>query len=249
MTFQNYLNPTIEPVSADILAAADQSPFSPDQFISIKQARELETPGYVQVENGYCLNSDGSVSVVALTDMPGVTPAMWHWWFGWHGDSDEKYKLWHPLAHISAEWADKEIGRLAYINRTSIVVEYIGKPKTAAAIQFKSPTVLGLPEFDPETSDAVYIVARLGAPRPAIDVGWLIHQVRKTATGSEMRSRFWLGGDHFAGRNRFGNLLVPLARRFQKIGAEQAEALLFHCAEEMNHLANFLPQLYADFQS
>ena len=246
MSYQKYLNSKITPVSAGIQSALDQSPMPPDAFIPVERASELNQAGYAEIESGFCLNADGSITVAALTDMPNVTSAMWHWWFGWHGDSDDKYKLWHPPAHISAEWKDKAVGRQAYINRTSHVVEYIGEPKASAAIQFKHPSVLGLPEFDPETSDSVFIVARLGAPAPAVDIGWLVHQVRKTATGSEMRSRFWLGGDHFAGRNFLGRLLAPVGRRFQPIGEEQAAALLTHCAEEMSHLATFLPELYAD---
>jgi hypothetical protein len=43
-----------------------------------------------------------------LTQMPKVTPAMWDWWFAWHGSEAQRYKLWHPRAHISSKWADRE---------------------------------------------------------------------------------------------------------------------------------------------
>ena len=245
--FKAYLNPDVEPISKKVAEAIRESPFDPTLFSPIEDSADLAKSGYVEVENGYSQHPDGSYTVHVLTDMPGVSPTMWHWWFGWHGDSSDKYKLWHPQAHLSAAWEDGNLGEVAYINRNSHIQEYIGSTKEAASIQFKSPTLLGLPEFEPNAS-AVYIVARIGLLKPIpIDFGWLIHQVRRTEHGSEMRSRFWLGGRHIAGRNRLSRLLVPLVRRVRKIPEEQAVDLATHCGEEMAHLATFLPALYAAF--
>ena len=219
MNFQEYLNPTIEPISAEKQAALDQSPLSSDAFIPFESVSELVNSGYFEVENGYCLNSDGSASIAVLTDMPNVTPAMWHWWFGWHGDSDDKYKLWHPQAHVSVQWKDKVVGQVAYMDRVSHVCEYIGSKEEKDAIQFKNPATIGLSLFELQNSDAVYIVARIGMITIPVDLGWLVHQVRKTPTGSEMRSRFWIGGAHFDGRNVVGNLIAVLLHRIRKIQA------------------------------
>ncbi|MEM7335852.1 MAG: hypothetical protein AAF490_27490 [Chloroflexota bacterium] len=246
-TFQSFINPNVETISDKIATAIEKSPFDPAQFLQIEEAAELAKPGYTAVESGYAKQADGSYTISVLTDMPSVTPAMWHWWFGWHGDSSEKYKLWHPPAHVSAVWEDGRVGEFAYIGRNSHIQEYIGPTKESASIQFKNPTFVGLPEFDPETSDAVYIVARIGLRPIPIDFGWLVHQVRKTATGSEMRSRFWMGGAHIGGRNGFSQLLAPIARRVRKIPEAQVIDLTTHCAEEMAHLATFLPDIYAAF--
>ena len=70
--------------------------------------------GYADVECGYTLEADGSARLAILTPMPQVTPLMWHWWFGWHGDQDNKYKLWHPPAHVSTVWADDVVGKVTY---------------------------------------------------------------------------------------------------------------------------------------
>ncbi len=246
-TFQRYYNPNVEPISNEIAEAIEKSPFDPGLFPQIEEAAALVKPGYMEVENGYGQHPDGSFTVNILTDMPGVMPSMWHWWFGWHGDSSEKYKLWHPHAHLSAAWEDGKIGEVEYISRNSHIREYIGSTKETASIQFKSPTLIGLPEFDPTSSNAVYIVARIGLTPIPIDFGWLIHQVRQTENGSEMRSRFWLGGRHMAGRHRLSNLLVPLVRRVRKIPEAQVIELATHCGEEMAHLATFLPDLYTEF--
>jgi hypothetical protein len=65
-----------------------------------------------------------------------------------------------------------------------------------------------------------------------------------------MRSRFWMGGPHIAVRNApavASRALRPIASRV--LGATEATArnLLAHCAQEMNHLAGFLPELYEQF--
>jgi hypothetical protein len=62
-----------------------------------------------------------------------------------------------------------------------------------------------------------------------------------------MRSRFWMGGRHVGGRNLLGSLAAPIAKLVQRLGEGDARALLVHCAEEMPHLASFLPALHAEF--
>jgi hypothetical protein len=62
-----------------------------------------------------------------------------------------------------------------------------------------------------------------------------------------MRSRFWMGGRHIGGRNLFGGVAASVARRVLRLTESDARALLVHCAEEMPHLAGFLPALHAEF--
>lgn len=166
---------------------------------------------------------------------------MWAWWFGWHGSDSRRYKLWHPRAHVSAQWRD-ELGDGPYIGRTSVVREYLGSSFTKAAIQFVDPAALGLRV----PAGEVAVCARLGSGDLPVDVGWLIHHVRPTPEGAEMRSRFWMGGSLIAVRH--GNLLAnsvvrPVAVRL----LPDPRDLLVHCAQEMNHLAGFLPELHARF--
>ncbi|MEM7802004.1 MAG: hypothetical protein AAF633_22605, partial [Chloroflexota bacterium] len=119
LTYQNFLNPDVKSATDEIASAIENSPFDPALFPQIEAAADMAKPGYIEVENGYAQHPDGSFSINILTDMPGVTPAMWHWWFGWHGDSSDKYKLWHPPAHVSAVWEDGRVGEVAYIGRNS----------------------------------------------------------------------------------------------------------------------------------
>jgi hypothetical protein len=68
--------------------------------------------------------------------------------------------------------------------------------------------------------------------------GHLIHLVRDTGYGCEMRSRFWLGDiDPPA-------LASTREARIERIPDRVGPALLKHCHEEMSYLAAFLPALH-----
>ncbi len=136
--YAKYYDETIVTIPAPVQQALDQSPFPAGSLLPFEAASYLEADGYTSLETGFSLEPDGAAHVAVLTQMPGVTPEMWDWWFGWHGCRDSRYKLWHPKAHISAVWED---GRddIAYIGRNSLIEEYIGEEYTAGTIQFKQP--------------------------------------------------------------------------------------------------------------
>lgn len=130
-----------------------------------------------------------------------------------------------------------------------MVHEYIGKRAEQIAIHFHQPASIGLPNFDDDSSDAVYIFAKAGpASGPPVYFSRLIHQVRTTPNGAEMRSRFWVGGRYITAKDGqlMGRIISPIARRVRKIPEQFARDLLIHCAEEMSNLASILPKLYAE---
>ncbi|MFN8491471.1 MAG: hypothetical protein U0350_27990 [Caldilineaceae bacterium] len=239
--------PALQP-STEVALALQKGSLAPDAIPPLDRVTTMLHPGYADVENGYTLEADGSARLAILTPMPNVTPLMWHWWFGWHGDQTTKYKLWHPKAHVSAAWKDGEVGKVAYIDRTSYIQEYIGKTLEKAAIQFIAPTTLQLSEA---SEREVFICARVGFVDFPLNYGWLVHQVRTTEKGAEMRSRFWIGGKHihFKTANRLGEIASRLVQKFKKVAPQQAIDLVVHCSEEMTHLATFLPALYAEFSN
>ena len=116
-----------------------------------------------------------------------------------------------------------------------------------AAIQFVPPSTFGLPAAD---DTVVPVCARVGSRDVPVDAGWLIHHIRPTEGGSEMRSRFWLGGPYIAVRSAPGvanRVVRPVVSRIIGATADYARDLMVHCAQEMNHLAGFLPALYEQF--
>ena len=204
------------------------------------------------VQNGFTVTAGGAIHVNITTEMPGVTPEMIDWWFGWHSDSPERYKLWHPRAHVHAQWAPAPAapapaatGRARYVGRTSEVDEYLGSALFRGAINFRRPDELGLVDADVAGGvDATAVCARVGLVELPVDVGYLAHHVAAVPGGAVMRSRFWLGGPNISARGRMLARVAPIARRLAGLGELDARALLVHCSQEMSHLATFLPALF-----
>jgi hypothetical protein len=252
--FGAFYQPEMAPLPGHVVEALHHGPQSGPTLLAFGDARTILDEGYHHTENGYGVLRDGSIHVSVRADMPDVTPPMWSWWFGWHGCDSRRYKLWHPRAHVYAAWNDGDDagrrGRQRYIGRTSFVDEYIGSTLSRVAIQFVAPAALGLdPARLTDESATVAVCARLGSSDLPVDVGWFVHHVRATTNGSEMRSRFWLGRPHIAPRNnnRFTSFVRPVAARKLGVSAASARDLMVHCAQEMNHLAGFLPALYERF--
>jgi DAPG hydrolase PhiG domain len=248
--YARFYDEKITPVAMYISKALNDSPYSQDRLLPLEKASFLMKKGYFEVENGYTIAADGSIRVAVLTSMPNVSPQMWDWWFGWHGNRANKYKLWHPKAHQSAEWQDGNQELEGYIGRVSMIEEYIGTRLEKANIQFISPTELGFDAQElADKSRVVVICARVGYTHLPLNHGYLVHQIRATEGGAEMRSRFWIGGPHIQIRYKgwLPNLLSKGLQKVHRVSKKQAIDLLTHCSEEMNHLAAFLPQLYAQY--
>ncbi|MET2800491.1 DAPG hydrolase family protein, partial [Mycobacterium tuberculosis] len=101
-----------------------------------------------------------------------------------------------------------------------------------------------------DSDDTVSICARLGSADAPVDAGWFVHQVRSTPGGSEMRSRFWMGGPHIAVRKApevASKAVRPIASKLIGVSESTARNLLVYCAQEMNHLAGFLADLWESF--
>jgi DAPG hydrolase PhiG domain len=241
-----FLTEKVKPIPKHIHEVLQKGALDAKALPPLNAVADLQKPGYTTYENGYALQADGSARVAVLTLMPGVVPLMWHWWFAWHGSHDDRYKLWHPEAHLSAAWRDGDQTREGYIGRISMIQEYIGDKLEKANIRFLEPGELGLPEA---SEREVFICARVGYTHVPLDFGWLVHQLRATADGAEMRSRFWMGGPHiqWRGEGAWAKGISAFLQKIKRIPARQAADLCRHCAEEMQHLAGFLPALYDEF--
>lgn len=128
-----------------------------------------------------------------------------------------------------------------------MISEYIGSTNCIAAPSFVEPAAMGLPD---DSDDTVSICARLGSADAPVDAGWFVHQVRSTPGGSEMRSRFWMGGPHIAVRKApevASKAVRPIASKLIGVSESTARNLLVYCAQEMNHLAGFLADLWESF--
>jgi DAPG hydrolase PhiG domain len=264
--YAKYFHPTIAPVQAQAVEAIAAGRLPAELGYGIDEAAaRLSRPGYDPVETGYVRTADGKLMIAVRTDMPGVRAEMWDWWFGWHGTESARYKLWHPTAHVFTAVGDDRsrdrdlTDRQRYIGNVSYVDEYVGHEFNRLTVRFVDPRNLG---FDEPGPGHTVIAARGGTSTAPVAFAWLIHQVQATADGSEMRSRFFVGDTRVLSlpRHSFasaaGSVLTgPVGRILEpalgRLAAPDPDvfgpALLMHCAQEMNHLARFLPQLYEEF--
>ncbi len=203
----------------------------------LDQANELLHPGYLPFEAGFIRLDDGQLHVAARTTMIGCKGKMIDWWFSYL-ETTEQYKRWHPIDHVWCEWVgQRRTGR--YVGGTHHVHEYIGDELMKLRVHFRAPSeYLDVSRFaDAGVSTAV--CARTGLLDAPVWAGHLIHLVRDTEYGCEMRSRFWLGDfdpPEVAGTREARIGLIP---------EHAGWGLLKHCHEEMGYLAAFLPDLYA----
>jgi hypothetical protein len=75
-----------------------------------------------------------------------------------------------------------------------------------------------------------------------------VHQVRAVEGGSEMRSRFWMGGQyiHIRKEGVLADLASSFIQKMKILSPDFGRKIVIHCSEEMTHLAAFLPKLYAE---
>lgn len=197
---------------------------------------------------------DGRLFVSCSTDMPNVSPEMIDWWFAWHMPQSERYQLWHPKAHLKSRALEERDESLTnkekYISNISYVDEYIGKKIMYLKIAFFDPKEIGLNSLI--GSKATAICARTSDRLLKADAGYLVHFVVSTTQGSQMCSVFWLGDINLhwpvVGK-RLNPLISNKLIRKLLLSDKMATDLLRHCAEEMNHLARFLPSLYQQYGS
>lgn len=254
--YARFWNPEMQPPQEAVTRALLHGPEASELGFSMDEADLLNRPGYLPLETGTTTLESGQLFVAALTGMPGVTGEMFEWWMGWHTMEHQRYKLWHPRAHVAngtkeMQGDDPDRSNREKYMTTHYVTEYIGRQLERITITFLEPASLftRVPEPGEDGVTAVVFgkVARQNAP---VTIGYLVHQIREVEGGSEMRSRFWLGKpelgdlarDHWINRVLGSRLIAGrLATR------SLARDMLVHCGMEMNHLAGFLPALYADY--
>ncbi len=258
-SYAKYWNADMAPVSAAVTAALSAGFQSSDRAIEFEEVAALQAAPDEQryFETGYARLASDLLYVAVSTPMPGVTGKMILWWFGWHGEETQRYKLWHPKDHLSVQTyakidAIQSIDPLArHLGVVSHVKEYIGDQIQSLAISFSPPETFGLTaKAMADAGIEAAICARIGYSFAPLAFGHLVHMVQRLPTGKVvMRSRFWLGdvtlGPVMEKRGKRLALGGMIARHLI-ISEVQIRALLVHCAEEMQHLAGFLPSLYAD---
>lgn len=254
--YARYWQPRMAPLPDEMKDGLWVSPVAAARGLEFEEAPALGEPGYLDLENGYVLRDDGGFFFAHRTEMPNVAPKMWDWWFAWHTAEAQRYKLWHPQAHLYVErYATRAVAPTAsdrerYIDITAFIDEYVGSGIGRMAVQYRPPAEFGFAgDAFADPDEATAICAIVGLSEARVDYGYMVHHVRRVPGGSEMRSRMWIGGKFVAARDG-----VALTRDEQ--GAAEgltrqtdaaARAVSVHSSQEMCHLAAFLPALYREF--
>lgn len=248
--YARFYNPTLPPLQEQVVEALLTGPVAHELMYPVERSSSMLDDELWPVENGYTVSPLGAIRVACLTKMPKVAPHMWDWWFHWHGNESQRYRLWHPKSHCSAHWQDGRNDLTHYVGRTSLITEFMGSKKAYGAISFVPPSTLGLNEKTLADRGEVAVCARISLPKTPINAGWLLHHIRPVKGGSEMRSRVWLGGENVQLGYRKGPIFKAInliMGQFSRLMTPMPSDLLVHNAQEMSHLASFLPELYKEF--
>ena len=238
-----YYTTNMGPIPHSVMAAYNSGPPDPMQSLKFEDVNEMLKPGYLAVEDGYCITDDHIGFVACMTEFPNAKPEMFDWWFWWHQVKDIRYKIWDPKDHggVSSQFSDKLMddaltAQEKYINNISYACERVHDEFMTIEIEFVEPEKFGFEISKFKEADVGPVVcAKAGISGMPIKPVAMVHLIRKTGSGCEMRSRFWLGQ------------FVDKELRKAFIELETAAGTMLHCAEEYNHLASFLPEIYKEF--
>ncbi len=187
----------------------------------LAEVNQLLEPGYLPLETGYFRLPNGQMHVATLIRMPACKGRMVEWFFGHYLKDTETYKQWDPRAHLRFEWDDNwSPGH--YVGASHYGEEWLAGEVLKFTVKFDDPAKFFDTSRFKEANVGAVICGEGFLPDNTPD-GRVIHFVRDTEYGCEIRSRFWI------------------YKGTETIGRGHME----HCLSEMGYLADLLPGLYA----
>lgn len=200
----------------------------------------------IKLAVGFTVAPNGTGFVANATFMPGVTPEMIDWWFGWHSvGSDLRYKIWDPEDHYYAKAMNA-----AYVLDPAVpnnektwgvthdILEDIGLGPDPLKLTFKKPADLGYDMSKIGTPTCSTMVCAVGVSgSPAV----MTHKAVAAEGGIWFKSHFWMG----YGLNEQGEI-VKLVPDGASVPEMVPRALFGHNIKEFTNLAAILPELYAE---
>lgn len=198
------------------------------------------------LESGFCVAPGGTGFVANDYFIPGASPEMLDWWFGWHSvGPDLRYKLWDPEDHFYARAQDPDYvldpgvpNREKTWGVTHHILEDIGFGPEELFLHFKCPGDLGYDMKKLGTPGCAGMVCAVGVGNtPAV----MTHKWMEEPGGVRFKSRFWMG----YGMDETGNI-VKLVPDGKAVPEAAPRALYGHCIKEYANLAAILPDIYAE---
>jgi transposase-like protein len=149
----------------------------------------LLKPGYMPMESGYYRLPNGQMYVAALTPMPGCKGQWVDWWFGTYLKNTETFKQWEP-GTLCFKW-DEAWRPGHYLGASTYVETSIGNRINKQIRKYEDPAkFFDISKFDEARVEAM--VCGENFTEEGCQDGRVVHMVRYTDYGCEMRSRFWI---------------------------------------------------------
>ena len=196
LPYAKFYDLPITPIPEEKLAVLAAGPIDPSLALKIEDRNDLFKPGYLPCEIGYCVMPNGTGFLANRTEMPGVTPEMFEWWFAWHSLEDLRYRIWDPEDHYYArqQMREKTLDQsLPMRERTwgtvHHVLEDIGPGPDELVLEFRYPHELGYEEEKVGTDACAALICANGhGPVPGQGVAAIMtHFVREIPGGIELR--------------------------------------------------------------
>jgi hypothetical protein len=207
--FSKFYYVPVELPAPEILAAIEPGkPMDPAQAIDITEMEKLFTPGYNEVENGYCIMLDGTGYSAVKIDLPNVTVEEFTKFQIYGHMNNVQYKTWFPTMHLQQgafTIEDFGWGPILFHQRqllakngldASMVNPDVITPENMNRISMKEN---GLHIEDPKALDPAFVafvggsVYTIQVLTGARDDLTMVTYVRRKGSGLELRVRVWLG--------------------------------------------------------
>lgn len=243
------------PPDPEHLAKMD-TPCNPAKAILPGQMNDLLSPGYLEVEIGWCILPNGAGFVANCYRYEGVTAEMIDWWFAWHTLEDLRYRIWYPPQHAGIMISPDARQRILDPNIpmreknwgvTHHVTENCDCGMENVNITFLSPQDFG---FDMSRWQEPLVSTFAGG------FGWacavnkgddamaapslMCHIFRQSPGGLEHRTRFWMGYRMSGGKPELSlppGVSVPVF---------SVQGLARHNVKEFKNFGVLLPQIYSE---
>ncbi|WP_099467449.1 DAPG hydrolase family protein [Konateibacter massiliensis] len=243
--YYKYFIRDMAPIPKEKLEMLKNNPLTPETALNPENINNLFKDGYLPGEFGWTRMKDGTLTAANITNMPGVTVEMFDWFFAWHGLEPMRYKIWDPEEHYYCLTQHPEKAKNSklsmkerYWDTIHDVIEDIGSGKEKIEINFGNPKDIGFDETELKKFKGT-IICGGNEKNPVI----MLHFLRPTENGCELRTRFWMGYCVKDGKPQ--KTMFPPAKL---IPESVAMKLLEHNVKEYTNLRAILPELYEEFK-
>lgn len=234
------MNKELPVIPDEIHRAIENSAVSATEFENKNDILQDES---LQREVGIAKMPDGTFLVSMVCPMPGITAEMIRWWFWWHPQADERYKVWFPGEHKGIGYPEKQRAYFnssscpEFRNNTHYPLEKIGKALLPLRIDFVTPEQFGFSKgIMEEKGIPVIVCGHVGAFRGLVMHTQMAHIFKETDEGLFLISRFWLGKTMKS--RLLGKMIIT-----EKLAKDMAR----HCCIEYRNLSEILPTLYKEY--